>query len=110
MLSNGNLDDLTGITVTGQQKITLTTINNKKYLDPSLKMSMHYSKDVTVGDNASFLIGNAETISNGVTMQGLGKVYCPSSMTYTTNNEILLFLTAPTSDLLTWLNTNATKI
>lgn len=110
MLSNDNLDDLTGITVTGQQKITLKTISNRKYLNPTLKMSMHYSKDMTVGNNTSFLIGNAETISNGLTMQGSGKVYCPSSMTYTTNNEILLFLTAPTGDLLTWLNTNATKI
>ena len=82
----------------------------KKYLDPTLTMSMHYSKDMTVGNNTSFLIGNAETISNGMAWQGLGKVYCPSSMTYTTNNEILLFLTAPTGDLLTWLNTNATKI
>lgn len=110
LLSNGNLDDLTGIIVTGQQKITLKTISNKKYLDPSLTMSMHYSKDVTVGNSTSFLIGNAETFSNGMTMQGLGKVYCPSSMTYTTNNEILLFSTAPTGDLLTWLNTNTTKI
>lgn len=73
-------------------------------------MLMHYSKDVTVGDNTSSLIGSAQTTSGGMTMQGMGKVYCPSSMTYTTNNEILLFSTAPTGDLLTWLNTNATKI
>lgn len=110
MLSNGNLDDLTGITVTGQQKITLKTISNQRYLNPSLKMLMHYSKDVTVGDNTSSLIGSAQTTSGGMTMQGMGKVYCPSSMTYTTNNEILLFSIAPTGDLLTWLNTNATKI
>lgn len=110
LLSNGNLDDLTGITVTGQQKITLKTISNKKYLNPSLEMLMHYSKDVTAGNNTSFLIGSAQTTSGGMTMQGLGKVHCPSSMTYTTNNEILLFSTAPTGDLLTWLNTNTTKI
>lgn len=110
LLSNGNLDDLTGIIVTGQQKITLKTISNKKYLNPSLEMLMHYSKDVTAGNNTSFLIGSAQTTSGGMTMQGLGKVHCPSSMTYTTNNEILLFSTAPTGDLLTWLNTNTTKI
>lgn len=110
LLSNGNLDDLTGITVTGQQKITLKTISNNRYLNPSLKMLMHYSKDVTVGDNTSSLIGSAQTTSGGMTMQGMGKVYCPSSMTYTTNNEILLFSIAPSGDLLTWLNTNAIKI
>lgn len=110
LLHDGNLADLTGITVEGEQSIEEKTLSSKTYIRSSLTMWMHYVKKAPDSLGLTCTINGTQTVYGSQKMKGAGSVTCPSSMTYTTNNEILLFSAVPTGNLLTWLNTNATKI
>ena len=110
LLHDGNLADLTGITVEGEQSIEEKTLSSKTYIRSSLTMWMHYVKKAPDSLGLTCMINGTQTVYGSQKMKGAGSVTCPSSMTYTTHNEILLFSAVPTGNLLTWLNTNATKI